>query len=78
MPRRTTPDPLALKVGRRVAAIREKKGLTLNDVAEAASGAIDKGHVSSLERGLLVPNLATLKAVADGLGTTVVDLVRDV
>jgi len=73
MPRRTIPDPLALKVGKKAAALREAKGLTLEQVAGTK---IDKGHVSSLERGLLVPNLHTLKVIADGLGVTMSKLVE--
>jgi transcriptional regulator with XRE-family HTH domain len=74
MPRRTQPNPLALKVGQRLRQLREEAGLTMEKVAGTA---MDKGHVSSIERGLLIPNLATLRALADGLGMDVVDLVID-
>ncbi len=75
MPRRTTPDPLALKLGRRVQKLREAAGLTMEELARRG---IDKSHVSVLERGLLVPNLHTLKALADGFGISMSELLKGV
>jgi transcriptional regulator with XRE-family HTH domain len=39
------------------------------------SGSISKGHLSDLEKGLLRPNVQTLKSVADRLGVHLLDLV---
>jgi transcriptional regulator with XRE-family HTH domain len=75
MPRRTTPDPLALKVGKRVKQLREAAGLTMEQVAGRD---LDKGHISGVERGLLVPNLHTLKAIADGLDVTMARLLEGI
>lgn len=36
-----------------------------------------KGHLSSIERGLVMPTVATLKALADRLGVLVADLVNN-
>lgn len=76
MPRRTKPDALALRVGRRIRALREEQGLTMEKLAfESEVGS--KGHLSSLEAGLVMPTVATLKAVADRLEVLVADLVTD-
>jgi transcriptional regulator with XRE-family HTH domain len=74
VPRRTTSDPLALAVGARVRQLREEAGMTIEGVAfESEVGS--KGHLSSLERGLVMPTIQTLKAIADGLGVAILDLV---
>ena len=76
MPRRTTPDPLALRVGQRIRALREEQSLTIEKLAfETEAGS--KGHLSSLERGLVMPTVKTLKVIADRLEVMVADLVTD-
>lgn len=73
MPRRTEPDELAVEVGRRIREIREEEGLTIQDLAETSELG-SKGHLSNMERGLVRPNIQTLKQVADGLGVLPLDL----
>jgi transcriptional regulator with XRE-family HTH domain len=81
MPRREKPDALALAVGRRIRALRDEAGITLEQLAFTSESRkkrdLSKGHLSSLERGLVMPTVATLKAIADRLGVSVVDLVND-
>lgn len=82
MPRRRVPDPLALSVGRRIRQLREEGGLTLEMLAfesDAPRGkkGFSKGHLSSIERGLVMPTIATLKVLADRLGVLAADLVID-
>lgn len=76
MPRRSKPDALALAVGRRIRALREELGMTQEQLAYT-SALGSKGHLSSLEKGLVMPTVATLRALADGLGVHVMDLVND-
>jgi transcriptional regulator with XRE-family HTH domain len=76
MPRRTTPDALALALGRRIKALRVEVGLPQEKLAYT-SELRSKGHLSNLERGLVMPTLATLRVLAEGLGVGVVDLVND-
>jgi transcriptional regulator with XRE-family HTH domain len=76
MPRRETPDALALVVGQRIRALREEAGLTQEQLAYT-SELKSKGHLSNLERGLAVPTVGTLHALADRLGVLVADLVND-
>jgi transcriptional regulator with XRE-family HTH domain len=73
MPRRSSPDQLALEVGRRIREIREEEGLTIQELAETSELG-SKGHLSNMERGLVRPNIQTLKQIADGLGVLPLDL----
>lgn len=75
MPRRRVPDPLAEAVGRRIRMLREEQGLTMEKLAYESE--FSKGHLSSLERGLVMPTVATLQLLADRLGVLVADLVTD-
>ena len=76
MPRRTEPDPLALAIGRRIRALRAERNITQEQLA-FTSDVRSKGHLSSLEKGLVMPTVATLKALADRLDVLVADLVND-
>jgi transcriptional regulator with XRE-family HTH domain len=74
MPRRQTPDPLALRIGQRIRHLRKKAGLSLEKLAyESELGS--KGHLSDLERGLTRPTITTLQAIAARLGVALLDLV---
>jgi transcriptional regulator with XRE-family HTH domain len=73
MPRRNAPDSLSLAVGERIRTLRIEGGMTIEELAdESATGS--KGHLSNIERGLVRPNIHTLKQVADGLGVKPLDL----
>lgn len=73
MPRRIAPDKLALAVGQRIRSLREEVGLSIQQLAETSEIG-SKGHLSNMERGLVRPNIQTLKQVADGLGVLPLDL----
>jgi transcriptional regulator with XRE-family HTH domain len=73
MPRRTEPDNLARAVGERIRLLRIEDGMTIEELADK-SGSGSKGHLSNIERGLVRPNIYTLKQVADGLGVKPLDL----
>ncbi len=73
MPRRNKPDQLALQVGHRIREIRQEEGLTIQELAETSELG-SKGHLSNLERGLVRPNIQTLKQIANGLGVLPLDL----
>jgi len=73
MPRRTIPDPLALAVGERIKVLREEAGLTIEKLAYETD--VSKGHLSSIEKGLVRPTIQTLQVLADGLGVLLLDLV---
>lgn len=74
MPRRRVPNPVAQAVGGRIRQLREELALTMEKLAfESDIGS--KGHLSNLERGLAVPTVQTLQAIADRLGVDLLDLV---
>jgi transcriptional regulator with XRE-family HTH domain len=76
MPRRERPDALALAIGRRIRELREEAGLTQEKLAfESDVGS--KGHLSNIEAGLVMPTVATLRAIAVRLDLLVADLVND-
>lgn len=73
MPRRNAPDSLSLAVGQRIRDLRIQEGMTIEQLAEESDTG-SKGHLSNIERGLVRPNIYTLKQVADGLGVEPFDL----
>lgn len=73
MPRRIEPDDLALQVGQRIRQLRKQEGMSIQELAETSEVG-SKGHLSSVERGLVRPNIQTLKQIADGLGVLPLDL----
>jgi transcriptional regulator with XRE-family HTH domain len=74
MPRRSTPDPLARLIGRRIRHLREEANLTLEKLAYE-SELRSKGFLSDIERGLARPTVQTLSVIADHLGVDLLDMV---
>lgn len=73
MPRRDAPHPFALRIGQRLRALREERGLTMEKLAyESDLGS--KGHISSLERGLMVPTVETIRVISERLEVLPLDL----
>lgn len=73
MPRREKPHAYAVRIGQRLRELREEKGLTMEKLAyESDLGS--KGHISSLERGLMVPTVETIRAIAERLEVLPLDL----
>jgi transcriptional regulator with XRE-family HTH domain len=66
MPRRTEPTPYATKVGARIRELRVERGMTLALLADITS--LSKGHLSSVERGLVAITIETINRVAQGFG----------
>jgi len=60
--------------GKGIRQLRLEAGLTIEALAYE-SDVKSKGHLSSIERGLVMPTVATLKALADRLGVHLLDLV---
>ena len=51
------------RLGKRLRALRESHGLSLNDVAKTHG--VDKGMLSRIERGETRPSLSTLRKLRD-------------
>jgi len=60
-------------LGSRIREVRKKRGLT--QVVLAESSGIPQSHMSSIERGAMLPNLVTLGRLAAALGCKVSALV---
>jgi transcriptional regulator with XRE-family HTH domain len=62
------------EVGRAIAALRKKSGLSQEELADRAG--IHRTYVSQLERGLKSPTLQVLFALANSLNTKASKIVR--
>jgi transcriptional regulator with XRE-family HTH domain len=68
---------LGQRIGRRIRALREARGLTGEELAYAGPPVGSKGYLSDIEAGKRVPSLLALQALADRLGVAVYDLLLD-
>lgn len=69
MRRSDQPQPA---LGKAIRQLREERGMTQEALAHAAG--VTVGHLSTIERGHSNPTWATVKALANGLGTTMARL----
>lgn len=69
------PDSRAQRIGQRVRAEREHKGMTIGQLAERAD--LQRPNLSRLEHGRHEPSLETLERVAAGLRIPVARLVAN-
>jgi len=75
MPRLKEPDPIAARVGERIQAFRLEHGFSLGDVH--ARGGPQKGHLCSIEQGLVRITILTLVQTAQAIGVHPIDLLID-
>jgi transcriptional regulator with XRE-family HTH domain len=66
------PDPRCLALGQNIKKIREKKGLTQEQLAEKAD--VHLSYIGQIERGIRYPSLKVLFKIADGMEVRVSDL----
>jgi transcriptional regulator with XRE-family HTH domain len=62
-------------LGRRLRELRHRRGLTLDELAQASG--VSRSMVSEVERGTRRPTVLTLDRLATGLGTSIARLLRD-
>ena len=65
---------LLVKLGKRIQALRKKKGWTQTDMAAYLD--MNRGHISDIERGKREVGIITLQVIAKGLDTTMSRLLR--
>jgi XRE family aerobic/anaerobic benzoate catabolism transcriptional regulator len=65
---------LLLQLGKRIQALRKKKGLTQTDLAVHLD--MNRGHISDIERGKREAGIITLQVIARGLETTMAKLLK--
>jgi len=63
---------LRINFGKRIRVLRKRKGMTQEQLAEAADISVD--FLSLVERGVNAPSFATLERLADALGVPEKDL----
>lgn len=67
-------DDTAVRIGRRLAALRTKRGLRVAELARRAG--VSPSLVSQIERGQSRPSVSTLVALAEGVGAPIDALFR--
>jgi transcriptional regulator with XRE-family HTH domain len=65
---------LLVKLGKRIQALRKKKGWTQTDMAVYLD--MNRGHISDIERGKREAGIITLQVIARGLDTTMANLLK--
>jgi transcriptional regulator with XRE-family HTH domain len=65
---------LLTRLGKRIQALRRKKGWTQTDLAVRLG--MNRGHISDIERGKREVGIITLQVIATGLDTTMAKLLR--
>ena len=58
----------AIRIGRRLRALRAERGLTILELAGKAG--VSSGHISQIERGVSNPSISTLQKLRSALGVT--------
>ncbi|HKF21369.1 MAG TPA: helix-turn-helix transcriptional regulator [Candidatus Angelobacter sp.] len=74
MSRGRQPTPLTRKLGRRIESLRKECGWDQADLS--AHTGIERGHISEIENGKRMINLATLQKLARALDTTMAQLLK--
>ena len=67
---------MTLKFGRKIESLRKKRGWDQADLT--AHTGIERGHISEIENGKRMINLATLQKLAKGLDTSMAMLLRGI
>jgi transcriptional regulator with XRE-family HTH domain len=85
MPARVNPDVpgearLLRKVGKRIRALREKRGLTMAELGANAKGVVyfQRQYVWKMETGRVAPSLAALAHFSRRLEVPISELVRGI
>jgi transcriptional regulator with XRE-family HTH domain len=85
MPARVNPDvpgeaKLLRKVGKRIRALREKRGLTMAELGADKRGRVyfERQYVWKMETGRVAPSLAALSHFAKRLDTRIAEFLRGV
>jgi transcriptional regulator with XRE-family HTH domain len=71
--RRTKPDPFLAKVGRRIRALRDEKGLTPAELSKKSG--VRTSRLLKIERGEIRITIDTVAKLANGLAVEMFDLV---
>ena len=75
-PRKPRPDTLEGRLGERVEGLRKAKGWDLQQLADQAG--LGRGTAQRVEAGTISTTIATVAAIAKGLGITPAELMKKV
>jgi transcriptional regulator with XRE-family HTH domain len=64
-----------VRLGRRLAAIREKRGLSQTQLADLAE--VGRAHLSQIENGAVAARIDTLYALSKGLEISLAEIFKD-
>lgn len=64
-------EPIYLVIGRRIAALRERRGLTQEMLASSMTPRLTRASICNIENGIQRVMVAQLLDIADALGTTI-------
>jgi transcriptional regulator with XRE-family HTH domain len=85
MPARVNPDvpgeaKLLRAVGKRIRALREKKGLTMAELGQSPRGIVyfQRQYVWKMETGRVAPSLAALAHFSKRLDVTIAELLKGI
>lgn len=67
-------EDFLLRLGARIRTIREKNGMSLEDLG--AECGLERNTIYRIENGKVNTTVCTLKAIAEGLGTTFGELCK--
>lgn len=67
---------ISIRLGRRIAALREKRGWNQSYLAEISG--VGRAHLSQIENGAVAVRIDTLEVLAKGLQVTLSVLLRDI
>lgn len=66
---------LAVRLGRKLSALREERGLSQTQLADTAE--IGRAHLSQIENGAVAARIDTLYAIAGALELSLSELLKD-
>ncbi len=69
-------EDFLLRLGARIRTIREKNGMSLEDLG--AECGLERNTIYRIENGKVNTTVCTLKAIAEGLGTTFGELCKKI
>jgi len=65
---------LCLRIGRKIATLREDKGWSQRMLADHAD--IEQAHLARIESGLVEPGILVLEKIATALGVSLLELLK--
>lgn len=75
-PARPPVDGFSGRLGQRLKALRQSRGMTARELVDATQGEVSKSAIYRFEAGEISPTIAALSALCKAMGTTMSDLLK--